>query len=152
MRVIYISALCIFCLILAASGEETLPPGTFQATIRGDGTSGVVVIRQLDAGEISGDALIFYQGEKFTGTAIGRVASGSRMLISLEASAKVMAGSKIQRVTGSFETPFPTPPRNCVSGSGSLTFDAGNSKSSKGPNVQNIKVQILQTPAAFAPS
>lgn len=148
MRVIYSAALCIFCLIIAASGEET---GIFQATIRGDGTSGVVVIRQLDAGGISGDALIFYQGEKFTGAAIGRVASGSRMVVSLEASPKVMVGSKIQRITGSFETPLPTPPRNCVSGFGSLTFEAGNSKSSKGPNVQNIKVQVLQTPTVSKP-
>lgn len=147
MRVIYGAALCIFCLVFAVSGEETLPSALFQATIRGDDTSGVVVIRQLDAEGISGDALIFYQGEKFIGAVKGRIASARKLIVSLDASAKVIAGSGIHRITGSFETPFPTPPRNCASGSGSLTFTPGNSNSAKVPVSQNIKVQVLQTPA-----
>jgi hypothetical protein len=106
----------------------------------------VVVIRPLDAGEISGEAFLFYHGEKFTGTVKGRIASGSKLIVSLDLSEKKMAGSGILRITGSFETPFPAPPRNCSSGSGSLTFTPGNSKSAKVPVSQNIKVQVFQTP------
>ena len=146
MRVIYVATFWILGLTFAIAGEATPAPDLFQATIRGDGTSGVVVFRSLDAAGISGEAVLFYQGNKFSGPVKGRVESGSKLVVSFDALGKAATDSGIQSITGVFETPILTPPRNCASGSGLLTFIAGNSKSAKVPGSQNIKVQVFQAP------
>jgi len=96
--------LCVFGFILGslvgpAWAED---PDVFQATIRGNAVSGVVVFSQSGLDAFSGDVVVFLKGRQFKGKSQGRV-EGGKMRFSFEASAAAEALLPSRSLTGSFE-------------------------------------------------
>jgi len=136
MRIFICSLLAVLPLLGPALAEDV-----FQATIRGNATSGVAVFSPSGPGGFSGNVVIFHKGQQFTGTSNGRV-DGSKLIFTFEASASAVAKPPARLLTGSFEATG-EPAR--FFGSGSLQLSPGkNDPKPSGP--LPIKVSGIQMP------
>jgi len=127
--------------VAAAEADPQRQEDVFQATLRGDATSGVAVFSPSGPGGFSGNVVIFHKGRQFKGTSQGR-REGSRLIFTFEASAGPDAKSPARLLTGTFEATG-EPAR--FSGSGSLQFSIGkNDPKPTGP--LPIKVSGIQMP------
>lgn len=115
----------------------------FQATLRGDATSGVAVFSPVGPGAFSGKVVIFHQGRQFQGTSRGRV-DGSKLIFSFGASADASTKLPARSLTGSFEATG-EPAR--FTGAGTLVLSPGKSDATKSPPLP-IKVSGIQMPKA----
>ena len=136
MRILLCSLLAVLPLLGAAPAEEV-----FQATLRGDATSGVAVFSPTGPGVFSGKVVIFHKGRQFQGTSQGRM-EGSQWIFSFEASAGPAAKLPARLLTGSFEATG-EPAR--FSGSGTLLLSP-EKNDAKSPPPLPIKVSGIQMP------
>lgn len=132
MRALICSLLAIIPLGMAVAEE----PEVFQATIRGNAVSGVVVFSPSGPDLFSGDVVVFLKGRQFKGKSQGGM-EGGKMRFSFEASAAADAMLPARSLTGSFET---TGGAQKFSGSGSILLPG-----EKNPSLA-IKVSGIKNP------
>ena len=133
------------CSLLAALPflEATPAAEVFQATLRGDATSGVAVFSPTGPDVFFGKVVIFHQGRQFRGTSQGRV-DGSKLIFSFEASADASAKLPARSLAGSFEA---TGELARFSGAGTLLLSLGEHGAKSSPPLP-IKVSGIQMPKA----
>ncbi|MEI6279449.1 MAG: hypothetical protein WCQ16_08725 [Verrucomicrobiae bacterium] len=124
-----------------AEADPQRQEDAFQATIRGDATSGVAVFSPSGSRAFSGNVVIFHKGRQFKGTSQGRT-EGGQLIFTFEASAGPDAKSPARLLTGTFKA---TGEPSRFSGSGALQFSTG--KNDPKPSAQlPIKVSGIQMP------
>ena len=130
------------CSLLAALPLLGAAPDVFQATLRGDATSGVAFFSPTGPGAFSGKVVIFLKGRQFQGTSQGRV-DGNKLIISFEASAVASGKGPARLLSGSFEATG-APAR--FTGAGTLLLSPEKKDATKSPSPLPIKVSGIQMP------